>query len=184
GSLGTNDSARRARPPAVTPAEAGARTLADYRRIVERWVVPDYEGKPRPRAVWTTPRGTIEVELYAGDAPLAGDDYVRLNTGDTPAVVGTAFTRFVPDYVDQQRPVASGRVLRDEVNRHRLTRGNLSWATAGLDTGTPGYTLGHTPQPHNEGDFTSLGRVVAGQDVVDRIQLGDRITAAAMVRPR
>jgi cyclophilin family peptidyl-prolyl cis-trans isomerase len=89
----------------------------------------------------------------------------------------------VPDFVDQQRGIREGNTLRDEVNRHRLSRGNLSWASAGLDTGTPGYTLNHTPQPHNEGDFTSLGRVTRGQDVVDRIELGDRITAARMTTP-
>jgi hypothetical protein len=59
---------------------------------------------------------------------------------------------------------------------------NLSWASAGLDTGRPGYTLGNTRQPHNEGDFTALGRVVRGMDGVDRLELGDRITAARTVR--
>jgi cyclophilin family peptidyl-prolyl cis-trans isomerase len=39
-----------------------------------------------------------------------------------------------------------------------------------------------TPQPHNEGDFTALGRVIRGMDVVDRLELGDAITAARMVR--
>ena len=61
------------------------------------------------------------------------------------------------------------------MSRRRLTRGNLSWASAGLDTGIPGCTFGITPQPHNEGDFTSLGRVVRGMDVVDRMELGDRV---------
>jgi cyclophilin family peptidyl-prolyl cis-trans isomerase len=68
------------------------------------------------------------------------------------------------------------------VNRHGLTRGNLAWASAGLDTGTPGYTLGNTPQAHNEGNFTALGRVIRGMDVVDRIELGDKITAARIVK--
>jgi Cyclophilin type peptidyl-prolyl cis-trans isomerase/CLD len=72
--------------------------------------------------------------------------------------------------------------LRDEVNRRGLTRGNLSWALAGLDTGRPGYTLGVTPQPHNEGDFTALGRVIRGLDVVDRLELGDAVTAARIMR--
>ena len=99
------------------------------------------------------------------------------------AVVGTEFTRVVPDFVDQQRTIVEGAPpQRDEVNRKRLTRANLSWATAGLDTGSPGYTLNHTPQPHNEGDFTSMGRVVRGMEAVDRIELGDRITGARMVR--
>jgi len=43
-----------------------------------------------------------------------------------------------------------------------------------------GYTLASTPQPHNEGNFTALGRIVAGMEVVDRLELGDRITAARM----
>ena len=46
-----------------------------------------------------------------------------------------------------------------------------------------GYTLGNTPQPHNEGDFTALGRVVRGMDVVDRLELGDAITGARMLQP-
>jgi cyclophilin family peptidyl-prolyl cis-trans isomerase/HEAT repeat protein len=171
------DAAARRAWPAASP---GARTLADYRRLVERWVVPDYDGRPRPRAVWETPRGAIELELYPGDAPMATDDFVR--AVESGAIVGTEFTRVVPDFVNQQAPIAGGTVLRDEVNRHRLTRGNLAWATAGLDTGIPGYTLGHTPQPHNEGDFTSLGRVVRGMDAADRVELGDRVTAARMAR--
>jgi len=65
--------------------------------------------------------------------------------------------------------------------RCRVRRRNLAWASAGLDTGRPGYTLNHTPQPHNEGDFTSLGRVVRGMDVVDRIELGDRILGAHLI---
>jgi cyclophilin family peptidyl-prolyl cis-trans isomerase len=160
-------------------APVSTRALADYRAIVERWVVPDYNGKPRPTARWETPRGTIDLELYPGDAPLAVDDFVR--TMESGAIVGTEFSRVVPDFVDQQRTIRDGNVLRDEVNRHRLTRGNLAWATGGLDTGSPGYTLNHTPQPHNEGDFTSMGRVIRGQDAVDRIELGDRVTAAKML---
>jgi HEAT repeat protein/cyclophilin family peptidyl-prolyl cis-trans isomerase len=155
------------------------RPFAEYRAIVERWVVPAYQGKPLPRAEWQTPRGTIELELYAGDAPLAMDAFARITEQGT--IVGTEFTRVVPDFVDQQATIRDAVVQRDEVNRHRLTRGNLAWASAGLDTGRPGYTLNHTPQPHNEGDFTSLGGVVRGQDVVDRLELGDRITAARII---
>jgi cyclophilin family peptidyl-prolyl cis-trans isomerase len=151
---------------------------AEYRRLVERWIVPDYNGAPRPRAVWETPRGSVELELYPGDAPMGVDYFVRLV--ESGAIVGTEFGRVVPNFVAQQRPVPDDVTLRDEVNRRGLTRGNLSWASAGLDTGRPGYTLGSTPQPHNEGNFTALGRVVSGMDVVDRIELGDRITAARL----
>jgi peptidyl-prolyl cis-trans isomerase B (cyclophilin B) len=161
-------------------APLAARPMDEYRAIVEKWVVPAYDGKALPRARWETSRGPIELELYAGEAPLATDAFEKIMNAGT--IVGTEFTRVVPDFVDQQATIQGTAVQRDEVNRHRLTRGNLAWASAGLDTGRPGYTLNHTPQPHNEGDFTSLGRVVVGQQVVDEMQLGDRITAVRMLR--
>ena len=160
-------------PPPIT------RPLADYKTLVERWVVPDYNGAPRPTARWETDRGTIEIELYPGDAPLGVEEFVRIL--ESGSIVGTKFTRVVPDFVDQEETIPGAHRLRDEVSRHGLTRTNLAWASAGLDTGTPGYTLANAVQPHNEGDFTALGHVIKGMDVVDMIQLNDKITGAKMV---
>ena len=97
--------------------------------------MPDYNGAPKPHAIWETPRGTIELELYPGDAPMGVEYFVRLV--ESGAIVGTEFGRVVPNFVAQQRAVRDDVTLRDEVNRHGLTRGNLSWASAGLDTGDP-----------------------------------------------
>ena len=146
------------------------------------FVPPDYNGAPRPTARWETARGSFDIELYPGDAPLAVDDFVK--TMEAGTIVGTAFTRVVPNFVDQEETIPGGHRLRDEVSRHGLTRANLAWASAGLDTGTPGYTLANAVQPHNEGDFTALGRVTKGMDVVDQIQLNDKITAARMLTVR
>jgi peptidylprolyl isomerase len=140
--------------------------------------VPAYEGKANPRAIWETPRGPIELELNPGDAPLGVDYFLKaVTSGD---IVGTEFGRVVPNFVDQQQGIRNAPTLRDEVNRQGLNRGTLAWASSGLDTGRPGYTLGSTPQPHNEGDFTALGRVVNGMDAVDRMEYGDKILAARM----
>ena len=156
------------------------RSDADYRAIVERWIVPDYNGAPKPRATWETARGTIEIELYPGDAPMGAAYFVQLV--ESGGIVGTEFGRLVPNFVAQQRTIEGALTLRDEVNRHGLTRANLSWASSGLDTGRPGYTLGNTPQPHNEGDFTALGRVIRGMDAVDHLELGDAVTATRMIK--
>ena len=163
---------------AAAPREP--RPDAEYRQLVERWIVPAYNGAPAPRAVWETPKGAIELELYPGDAPFGVEHFMRVvESGD---IVGTEFTRLVPNFVAQQQAIRNASQLRDEVNQRGLTRGNLSWASAGLDTGRPGYTLGNTPQPHNEGNFTSLGRVVGGLDVLDKLELGDKVTAAKVIR--
>ncbi len=156
------------------------RPIEDYRRLVEQWIVPAYNGAQNPRAVWTTPKGEIEIELFATDAPLGMEELVRLT--ESGAIAGPVFSRLVPNFVAQQATIPGGNRLRDEVNRHGLLRGNLAWASSGLDTGRPGYTLGNTPQPHNEGDFTSLGRVIRGMEVVDRLELGDAITAARIIK--
>ena len=168
----------RGQRPAPPP---NTRPLSEYKVLVERWIVPDYNGAPRPTAEWVTPRGTITIELYPGDAPLGTEEFVRLV--EAGSIVGTRFTRVVPDFVDQQQTVPGAKRLRDEVTRRGLTRANVAWASGGLDTGTPGYTLANAVQPHNEGDFTTLGRVIKGLEVMDRIQLNDSITATRMVRP-
>ena len=161
-------------------ATLAPRPDAEYRQLVERWIVPAYNGGPGPRAIWETAKGTIELELYPDDAPFGVEYFVRaVESGD---IVATEFTRLVPNFVAQQQPIRNAPTLRDEVNRRGLTRANLSWASVGLDTGRPGFTLGHTPQPHNEGSFTSLGRVVRGMEVVDKLELGDKVISARMVK--
>jgi cyclophilin family peptidyl-prolyl cis-trans isomerase/HEAT repeat protein len=170
-----------ATPPAQTPRPAPAkRPEAEYRKIVERWIVADYNGAEKPRAILTTVRGEMEIELYPGEAPLAVENFLSLVEGGN--IVGTEFGRLVPNFVAQQLPIRGAVTLRDEVSRRGLTRANVSWASAGLDTGRPGYTFGVTPQPHNEGDFTALGRVIRGMEVVERLERGDAITAARIVK--
>lgn len=157
-----------------------ARPDAEYRALVTQWVVPAYNGAPAPRAIFDTPRGSVEMTLHAGDAPFGVEYLVDVVTkGD---IVGTEFGRVVPNFVAQENAIRPTGRLRDEVNRRGLLRGTLAWASAGLDTGRPGYTLSSTPQPHNEGNFTALGMVVKGIDVVDRLELGDKITGARIVK--
>ena len=170
-------------PPDVSAPQRPIRTgktAADYRALAERWVVPVYRGEPAPRIEWRTPRGVVELELHSADAPLGSEVLMQLLADG--AFVGSEFDRVVPNFVAQQSTLGREIVLRDEVTRRGLTRGNLSWGSWVLDRGVPTYTLGITPQAHNEGDFTTLGHVVRGMEVVDRIQMGDRIISARRIR--
>ena len=129
GAGGGGGGGRGARP------EPPKRTIEEYRQIVERWIVPAYNGKPAPRAIWQTPRGEVEIELYPGDVPIGTEYFVRVvESGD---IVGTEFSRVVPNFVDQQATIRGAIVLRDEVNRHGLTRANLSWASADSTPAVP-----------------------------------------------
>ena len=173
-----------------------ARTDADYKRIVETLIVPAYNGAPAPRLRWETTRGAVEIELNPLDAPLATDYLLALTAKG--AMRHIRFERVVPDFVAQQASVLIDEPLqRDEISRGRLVRGNLSWGTnignasrfpgtrgpgAAYDAGPADYTFAQTPQPHNEGDFTALGRIVAGMSVVDRIELGDYVVSVRALK--
>lgn len=171
------------------------RTDADYTRIVETHIVPAYNGAPAPRLRWETTRGNVDTELNPLDVPM-GTDYL-LSLVAKGSMKHIRFDRVIPDFVAQQREVLIDEPLqRDEVSRGRLVRGNLSWGSnigdaprfpgrgpgAAYDTGPAVYVFAHTPQPHNEGDFAALGRIIAGMDVVDRLELGDYVKSVRVLK--
>ncbi|MDA1082252.1 MAG: HEAT repeat domain-containing protein [Gemmatimonadetes bacterium] len=175
-----------------------ARTNADYKRIVETLIVPAYNGEVPPRLRWETTRGDVDTELNPLDTPLA-TDYL-LSLVKQGAMRNIRFDRVVPNFVAQQREVLIDEPLqRDEISRGRLVRGNLSWGSnignspmypgrgrgpgAAYDTGPAVYVFAHTPQPHNEGDFAALGRIVNGMDVADLMQLGDYVKSVRVLKP-
>jgi cyclophilin family peptidyl-prolyl cis-trans isomerase len=61
-------------------------------------------------------------------------------------------------------------------------RGMVGVASAGKDTEGCQFFVTHSKQPHLDGRYTIFGKVVRGMDVVDRIQVGDRILKMRMGR--
>ena len=54
-------------------------------------------------------------------------------------------------------------------------RGTVGMALDGADTGGSQFFITHSPQPHLDGKYGVFGRVVAGMDVIDRLQQWDVI---------
>ena len=160
---------RAAPMPAVRP-------LADYERIVRRWLVP---GAPMPSAVIRTERGDITLELLAADAPLVVEAFIGL--AEKGYYRDSRFHRVVPNFVAQDGdPRGNGTggpgfTLRDAYSRQRHERGCLGLATAGPDTGSAQYYLCHSAQPHLDGHYTVFGRVLRGFEALDAIVQGDRV---------
>jgi cyclophilin family peptidyl-prolyl cis-trans isomerase/HEAT repeat protein len=164
--------------PALEPAER-VKDVALYREIVQR--------TRAPRTVEIrTRRGTVTVRLACPRAPLTCLNF--LNLAGQGFFDGLSFHRVVPDFVVQggdpkgDGTGGPGYAVRDEINRLRYDRGVVGMALAGPDTGGSQFFITLSPQPHLDGGYTAFGEVIAGGEVLDRIQLGDRIEKVVEVR--
>jgi len=162
----------------VYPVETG-RSIADYRDVVARLWLPALQDGPLPQVTIETDRGTLVVLLFAADAPLTVQNFLRLV--DRRYFDGSRWHRVVPNFVAQDGdPRGDGNggpgwVIRDEINRRRYGRGTVGMALSGPDTGGSQFFITHSPQPHLDGGYTVFGRVVQGDDVLEQIVQGDRI---------
>lgn len=68
-----------------------------------------------------------------------------------------------------------GYSLRSEFSPLSYETGTVGIASAGKDTEGSQFFITHSPQPHLDGRYTVIGRVVEGMDVVDKLQVGDRM---------
>jgi cyclophilin family peptidyl-prolyl cis-trans isomerase/HEAT repeat protein len=160
---------------------AAAKPMDEYRRLVRSGVV-----NPRPHARIVTNRGTIELELFADDAPLTVDNFLSLarrgyfNGQEWPRVVAN----FVVQGGDPRGDTngGPGYAIRDEIDRHPYGFGTLGMALSGPDTGGSQWFVTHSPQPHLDGTYTVFGRAVRGMEVANRIVPGDRIIRVEEVR--
>jgi cyclophilin family peptidyl-prolyl cis-trans isomerase/HEAT repeat protein len=167
------EAARRWGPP--TPIATG-RGLEDYRGIARRYLAG---GGGSETIIIDTDRGRLTVDLFASDAPITVSAFLQLV--DQRVFDGGIWHRVVPNFVIQDGDPRGdgwggpGFTLRDEINRNRFQRGSVGMALSGPDTGGSQFFITLSPQPHLDGTFTAIGRVISGMDVVDLITQGDRI---------
>ncbi len=129
-----------------------------------------------------TTKGTIEIELFAKDAPKTVNNFVFL--AGEGFYDGVVFHRVISNFVIQGGdPTGSGRGgpgynFEDETanNPNKHGTGMLSMANAGPNTNGSQFFITHSPQPHLDGKHTVFGKVIAGMDVVYNIRQGDKMT--------
>ncbi|MCB0719549.1 MAG: peptidylprolyl isomerase [Bacteroidetes bacterium] len=133
-----------------------------------------------------TSKGTINVKLFAAEAPKTVNNFVFLSREGF--YDGVSFHRVIPNFMIQGGdPTGTGRGgpgyrFNDEFagNPHRHGTGSLSMANAGPNTNGSQFFITHAPQPHLDGRHTVFGQVTDGQDVVDAIQQGDEIVSVTI----
>ncbi|MEI7583786.1 peptidylprolyl isomerase [Runella sp.] len=136
------------------------------------------------KAEMITEKGTMLIEFYEKDAPIAVANFVKLSREGF--YDGLNFHRVIPDFMIQGGcPQGTGRggpgyhikcELTGENQYH--DRGVLSMAHAGRNTGGSQFFICHSRRntAHLDRNHTCFGKVVEGLDVIDAIRQGDKIT--------
>jgi peptidyl-prolyl cis-trans isomerase B (cyclophilin B) len=130
----------------------------------------------------TTDKGEIVIELAAKDAPNTVNNFVYLSS--VGYYDGLNFHRVISDFMIQGGcPLGTGTggpgyQFADEFHpswRHSGP-GMLSMANAGPGTNGSQFFITHSAQPHLDNRHSVFGKVTSGQDVVNNIRQGDKIT--------
>ncbi len=161
------------------------------------------DGKEGIFAVMETSRGDIVLELHYKQTPLTVTNFVGLAEGKLKAAQGKPFYdglkfhRVISkangdeqDFMIQGGdPQGTGRggpgyTFPDEIvsSLKHSTPGVLSMANAGPGTNGSQFFITHVPTPWLDGKHTVFGKVLEGQDVVNKMRQGDVIKKVTIVR--
>ncbi|HQH27988.1 MAG TPA: peptidylprolyl isomerase, partial [Oligoflexia bacterium] len=137
-------------------------------------------------AVMETSKGTIRIKLYADKAPMTVANFVNLS--NRGFYDGLKFHRVIDNFMiqggDPQGTGMGGPGYKfgDEFDSS-LTHagpGVLSMANAGPGTNGSQFFITHVETPWLDGKHSIFGQVTSGQDVVNAIRQGDKITKVSI----
>ncbi len=131
-------------------------------------------------AEFNTNKGNFKIELFGDKAPLTVGNFTKLV--DEGFYNGLIFHRVIPNFMIQGGcPHGTGRggpghTIKDEFHpdlKHD-SKGMLSMANAGPNTGGSQFFITVAPTPWLDGKHSIFGKVIEGIDVVDEISKVDK----------
>ena len=137
-------------------------------------------------AVIETNKGIIKFELYEERAPITTANFIKL--AESGFYDGLTFHRVIRDFMIQggdpkgDGTGGPGYKIQDEFHPElRHTKGAVSMANAGPNTGGSQFFITEAPQPHLNDKHAVFGQVVEGMDVVLSIMANDKMVSVKIV---
>jgi cyclophilin family peptidyl-prolyl cis-trans isomerase len=130
--------------------------------------------------------GTFRMRLFPDEAPTNVARFARLSAARF--FDGLTFHRVEPTFVIQggsphaNEYAGDGRFTRDEVGLRSHVRGTVGVSTRGRDTGDGQIFVNLVDNPRLDHNYTIIGEIVAGLDVVDGILQGGAIRSVVLER--
>lgn len=149
-------------------------------------IIPSFEiwrSASHKTVILKTSRGNIEFRLFE-DTPITAHRVVELVKNHF--YDEKSFHRMVPNFVTQGGDPRGdgfggpGFLIRDEFTPRNHERGTIGIATSGKDTGGSQFFFNLFPNYHLNGRYTVFAEVTSGMDVVDKLEVGDKITSAVI----
>ncbi|MCA3451386.1 MAG: peptidylprolyl isomerase [Rhodobacter sp.] len=142
--------------------------------------------------------GTIVIDLLPEVAPKHVEQITALAAEG--AYDGVVFHRVIDGFMAQSGDVASGKLggdlslagtggsarpdLAAEFSSLAFDRGTVGMArSASPDSANSQFFIMFAPAPHLDGQYTVVGQVIQGMDVVDAIKKGDAASNGAVAEP-
>ena len=135
--------------------------------------------KMRATAHVSTTSGSFSFSLRSRVAPGTVGRFAEL--AKTGYYDNTEIHRVVPNFVVQAGDPSGtglgdpGYAIRCEQSPIPYERGTVGMALSGKDTGGSQFFVTLSRQPHLDGNYTVFGKIVSGMEVVDLLEVGDRI---------
>jgi peptidyl-prolyl cis-trans isomerase B (cyclophilin B) len=141
------------------------------------------------QAEMVTNKGTMIIDFYEQDAPIAAANFIKLSKEGY--YNGVTFHRVMPDFVIQGGdPTGTGGggpgyAIPCELDGQNQfhDRGVLSMAHRGRNTGGSQFFICHSRRntSHLDRVHTCFGKVVSGLEIIDLIKQGDTIESINII---
>jgi len=148
--------------------------------------------RANPRVEIVTTRGTMQFELFPEETPLHVHNFLEL--ARRGYFTDLPFHRVVPDFVIQGGDYRGdgnggqtwdGAPLPAEFTPRKFVRGALGMPrNDDPDSGGSQIFVTQRETPHLDGRYTLFGELIEGRDVLDAIEIGDRIKSVELLPER